>query len=159
MDEILDSKAGAPVKRASMRVKVPPVQLDGSAPKTMPTASPRGGVGSRFDKLKTFGRLSLGEALSLPKGRHGVEPTGRNEPMNHRGGGGEQGGWWAGEPSMSLERITPGSRASQFLAKAAELEPGSTVVGSDNGPAGSVARPPTGLPIPLRRLGGRHVGK
>jgi hypothetical protein len=52
---------GAPVKRASTRAKVPPVQLDGSAPKTVPTASPRGGVGSR----------------------HGVEPAGRNEHMNH----------------------------------------------------------------------------
>ncbi len=31
---------GAPAKRASTRVKVPPVQLDGSAPKTVPTASP-----------------------------------------------------------------------------------------------------------------------
>ena len=40
-------KLGAPVKRTSARVKVPPVQLDGSAPQTMPTASPRGGVGSR----------------------------------------------------------------------------------------------------------------
>ncbi len=36
---------GAPAKRASTRVEVPPVQLDGSAPKTVPTASPRGGVG------------------------------------------------------------------------------------------------------------------
>src|SRR5271154_5547965 len=52
---------GAPVKRAPTRVKVPSVQLDGSAPKTMPTASPRGGVGSR----------------------HGVEPVDRNEHMNH----------------------------------------------------------------------------
>ena len=33
-------KNGAPVKRASTRVKVPSVQLDGSAPKTVPTASP-----------------------------------------------------------------------------------------------------------------------
>jgi|GEM_PF-2753836 len=48
---------GAPVKRASTRVEVPSVQLDGSAPQTVPTASPRGGVGSR----------------------HGVEPAGRNE--------------------------------------------------------------------------------
>ena len=32
---------------------------------------------------------------------------------------------------------TPGSRASQFLAKAAESMPGPTVVGIDNGPAGS----------------------
>ena len=40
-----DSILGAPVKRASTRVKVPSVQLDGSAPKTVPTASPRGGVG------------------------------------------------------------------------------------------------------------------
>ena len=31
---------GAPVKRASTRVEVPSVQLDGSAPKTVPTASP-----------------------------------------------------------------------------------------------------------------------
>ncbi len=52
---------GAPVKRASTRVEVPPVQLDGSAPQTVPTASPRGGVGSR----------------------HGVEPAGRNAQMNH----------------------------------------------------------------------------
>ena len=52
---------GAPVKRAPTRVKVLPVQLDGSAPKTVPTASPRGGVGSR----------------------HGVEPVDRNEHMNH----------------------------------------------------------------------------
>ena len=54
-------KHGAPAKRASTRVKVPSVQLDGSAPKTVPTASPRGGVGSR----------------------HGVEPAGRNEHMKH----------------------------------------------------------------------------
>src|SRR5471030_902658 len=54
-------RRGAPVKRASTRAKVPPVQLDGSAPKTVPTASPRGGVGSR----------------------HGVEPAGRNEHMKH----------------------------------------------------------------------------
>jgi len=47
---------GAPVKRVSARVKVPSVQLDGSAPQTVPTASLRGGVGSR----------------------HGVEPAGRN---------------------------------------------------------------------------------
>jgi hypothetical protein len=47
---------GAPVKRASTRVRVPSVQLDGSAPQTVPTASPRGGVGSR----------------------HGIEPAGRN---------------------------------------------------------------------------------
>jgi len=32
---------------------------------------------------------------------------------------------------------TPGSRAPQDWAKAAESEPGPTVVGSDNGPAGS----------------------
>lgn len=32
---------------------------------------------------------------------------------------------------------TSGSRATQFLAKAAELESGSIVVGSSNGPAGS----------------------
>jgi hypothetical protein len=93
-------RPGAPVKRASTRVKVPPVQLDGSAPKTMPTASPRGGVGSR----------------------HGVEPAGRNAHMNH-----------INEP----RKTTPGSRAPQILAKAAELEPGLTVVGSDSGPAGS----------------------
>ena len=37
------------------------MQLDGSAPKTLPTASPRGGVESR----------------------HAVEPAGRNEHMNH----------------------------------------------------------------------------
>ena len=95
---------GAPVKRASTRVKVPPVQLDGSAPKTVPTASPRGGVGSR----------------------HGVEPAGRNEHMNH-----------INEP----RKLTPGSRAPQALVKAEELEPGPTVVGSDNGPAGSARRP------------------
>ena len=58
------STSGAPVKRASTRAKVPPVQLDGSAPKTVPTASPRGGVGSR----------------------HGVEPAGRNEHMKHING-------------------------------------------------------------------------
>jgi hypothetical protein len=39
-------KLGASVKRASTRVKVPSVQLDGSAPQTVPTASPRGGVGA-----------------------------------------------------------------------------------------------------------------
>ena len=94
------SSVGAPVKRASARVKVPSVQLDGSAPQTVPTASPRGGVGSR----------------------HGVEPAGRNEHMNH-----------INEP----RKTTPGSRAPQRCAKAEELEPGLTVVGSDNGPAGS----------------------
>ena len=91
---------GAPVKRASTRVKVPSVQLDGSAPQTVPTASPRGGVGSR----------------------HGVEPAGRNEHMNH-----------INEPRKS----SSGSRASQLLAKAEEWEPRPTVAGSDNGPAGS----------------------
>ena len=91
---------GAPVKRASARVKVPSVQLDGSAPQTMPTASPRGGVGSR----------------------HGIEPAGRNEHMNH-----------INEPRKS----TPGSRAPQDWAKAVESEPRPTVVGSDNRPAGS----------------------
>ena len=90
----------APAKRASTRVKVPSVQLDGSAPQTVPTASPRGGVGSR----------------------HGVEPAGRNEHMNH-----------INEP----RKETPGSRAPQIRAKAAELEPGPTVVGFDKGPAGS----------------------
>ena len=91
---------GAPVKRASTRVKVPSVQLDGSAPQTVPTASPRGGVGSR----------------------HGVEPAGRNEHMNH-----------THEP----RKFTPGSRAPQDWAKAAEPRPGPTVVGLGNGPAGS----------------------
>ena len=91
---------GAPVKWASTRAKVPPVQLDGSAPKTVPTASPRGGVGSR----------------------HGVEPVGRNEHMNH-----------INEPRKN----TPGSRAPQLWVKAAELESGLIVVGSDNRPAGS----------------------
>ena len=90
----------APAKRTATWVQVPPVQLDGSAPKTVPTASPRGGVGSR----------------------HGVEPTGRNKHMNH-----------TNEP----RKDTPGSRASEFLAKAAELEPRPTVEGFDNGPAGS----------------------
>jgi len=88
------------VKRVSTRVKVPSVPLDGSAPQTVPTASPRGGVGSR----------------------HGVEPAGRNEHMNH-----------INEP----RKTTPGSRAPQLWAKAVELEPRPTVVGSDNGPAGS----------------------
>jgi hypothetical protein len=77
---------GAPVKRASTRAKVPPVQLDGSAPKTVPTASPRGGVESR----------------------HGVEPAGRNEHMNHKD-----------EP----RKCTPGSRTSQIKVKAAESDP------------------------------------
>ena len=77
---------GAPVKRASTRVKVPSVQLDGSAPQTVPTASPRGGVGSR----------------------HGVEPAGRNEHMNH-----------INEPRKS----TSGSRAPQERAKADESNP------------------------------------
>jgi len=98
--DILFSRPGAPVKRASTRAKVPPVQLDGSAPKTVPTASPRGGVGSR----------------------HGVEPAGRNEHMNH-----------INEP----RKFTPGSRAPQVRAKAAELEPRLTVAGFNNGPAGS----------------------
>ena len=101
-------RRGAPVKRASTRAKVPPVQLDGSAPKTVPTASPRGGVGSR----------------------HGVEPAGRNKHMNH-----------INEPRKN----TPGSRAPQLWVKAVESESGLTVVGSDNGPAGScspIRRPP-----------------
>ena len=34
-------------------------------------------------------------------------------------------------------KITPGSRAPEDWAKAEELEPGPTVVGFDNGPAGS----------------------
>jgi hypothetical protein len=34
-------------------------------------------------------------------------------------------------------KINPGSRAPQFWAKAEEPEPGPTVVGSGNGPAGS----------------------
>jgi hypothetical protein len=93
-------KLGAPAKRASTRVKVPPVQLDGSAPKTVPTASPRGGVGSR----------------------HGVEPAGRNDHMNH-----------INEPRKN----TPGSRAPQLRVKAAELKPRPTVAGFGNGPAGS----------------------
>ena len=94
------SRVGAPVKRASARVKVPSVQLDGSAPQTVPTASPRGGVESR----------------------HGFELAGRNEHMNH-----------TNEP----RKTTPGSRAPQLWAKAAESEPRPTVEGSDNGPAGS----------------------
>jgi hypothetical protein len=74
------------VKRASARVKGPPVPLDGSTPQTAPTASPQGGVGSR----------------------HGVEPAGRNEQMNH-----------INEP----RKTTPGSRAPQVLAKADEFPP------------------------------------
>ena len=77
---------GAPVKRASARVKVPSVQLDGSAPQTVPTASPRGGVGSR----------------------HGVEPAGRNEHMNH-----------INEPRKS----SSGSRTPRIWAKADESDP------------------------------------
>jgi len=94
---------GAPVKRTSTRVQVPPVQLDGSAPKTMPSracGTPRGGVGSR----------------------HGIEPAGRNEHMNH-----------INEP----RKITSGSRAFQEVAKAAEPAPRPTVAGVGNGPAGS----------------------
>jgi hypothetical protein len=34
-------------------------------------------------------------------------------------------------------KVTPGSRAPEVWAKAVESEPGTTVVGSDNGPAGS----------------------
>src|SRR3954462_2324645 len=94
------SRKCAPAKRASTWVKVPPVQLDGSAPQTVPTASPRGGVESR----------------------HGVEPTGRNEHMNHRN-----------EP----RNATPGSRAPQCWAKAVEFPSRPTVEGGDNGPAGS----------------------
>ena len=94
------SRVGAPVKWASTRVKVPSVQLDGSAPQTVPTASPRGGVGSR----------------------HGVEPAGRNEHMNH-----------LNEPRKN----TPGSRAPQFWAKADESDPEDNRCGSDTGPAGS----------------------
>ena len=60
------SSFGAPVTRASTRAKVTLAQSDGSSPKTAPTASLGGGVGSRFDKLK---------ALSQPKGSHGVEPA------------------------------------------------------------------------------------
>jgi hypothetical protein len=90
----------APAKRTATWVQVPPVQLDGSAPKTVPTASPRGGVESR----------------------HGVEPTGRNDHMNH-----------INEP----RKDTPGSRASEFLAKAVESPSRPTVAGGDNRPAGS----------------------
>ena len=91
---------GAPAKRASTRVKVPSVQLDGSAPQTVPTASPRGGVGSR----------------------HGVEPAGRNEHMNH-----------INEPRNN----PPGSRTPRDWVKAAESISRPTVAGNDNGPAGS----------------------
>jgi uncharacterized protein YndB with AHSA1/START domain len=36
---VKSDRFGAPVKRVPTRVRVPPVQLDGSAPKTVPTAS------------------------------------------------------------------------------------------------------------------------
>jgi hypothetical protein len=107
---------GAPVKRASARVKVPSVQLDGSAPQTVPTASPRGGVGSR----------------------HGVEPAGRNEHMNHRGGGvRDKGRQDNGRAINEPRKSTPSSRTPQVLVKAAESESGPTVVGSGNRLAGS----------------------
>jgi hypothetical protein len=109
------SNPSAPVKRASTRVQVPPVQLDGSAPKTGPTASPRGGVGSR----------------------PGVEPAGRNDHMNHRGGGGDEWQKVGGRARNEPRKVTPGSRAPLDWAKAAEFEPGPTVAGTDNRPAGS----------------------
>jgi hypothetical protein len=94
------SKISAPVKRASTRVKVPSVQLDGSAPQTVPTASPRGGVGSR----------------------HGVEPAGRNEPMNHT--------------AMSLERSLPAAEPLDF-GRRPKSSSQTNRRGWGNGPAGS----------------------
>jgi hypothetical protein len=115
------SNVGAPVKRASTRAKVPPVQLDGSVPqsRTNCVAARRGGEPFRQAQGP---EPAEGQAWSrIPRLRD------RNEHMKH-----------INEP----RKTTPGSRAPQLWVKAAETESRLTVVGSDSGPAGSACAIP-----------------